>query len=141
MKWGRSGKRRDVLPRPTTAKPLTEEQKQLTADTVRLVNDFVRKNKPAEFSHAEFRSEMLLAVVKGASRYDASKGKFATWVHRFMEQHARHLRWDAYQKSTFKHKGKRYPRIKVFFTDHRLFENMRIIRIDGMYYGRIRSVC
>lgn len=117
MSWG--GLRAfNNVPRPTTAKALTEEQKQLTAGIVRLVNHFVRNHKPDGFTCADFRSEMYLAVVKGASRYEASKGSFSTWVHRFMEQHARHLRWDAYQKSTYRHRGVRHPRrVRVLYLD------------------------
>jgi hypothetical protein len=127
------------MPRLTTAKPLTEEQKQLAAGVLRLVNHFVRRNKPPEFSHADFRSEMLLAVVKGASHYDPSRGSsFDTCAHRFMEWRAKSLRYAAYQKSTYRVGGKRLPRtVQVRFVDSGLFEGLHVVRIDGVYFGRL----
>lgn len=126
------------MARQTTAKPLTEEQKRLTAGIVRLVNHFVRCNKPPQFSHADFRSEMFLAVVKGASRYDASKGSFDTWAHRFMERHAKHLRYEAFQKSTYRLNGQRFPRsVKVLFVNASLFNCIYVHRVCGVYYARI----
>lgn len=117
------------MARQTTAKPLTEEQKRLTAGIVRLVNHFVRFNKPRDVSHADFRSEMFLAVVKGASRYDPAKSSFGTWAYRCMAWHAQTLRRMAFQKST-RHVSVVYLDPETMGRAYRVYREFDLVRFS-----------
>jgi len=129
------------MPRKTTAKPLTEEQRKLASNVEKLVNYFVSKNpRPRYLTPDDYRAELYLAVVRRSSQFDPKKGTFDTWAYRAMEQRLKGLHYAAYQKATYRvGKERHFREVRVFFVDAKLFDVSRFRRIDGVYYGSIRN--